>query len=262
MKSPACTNGVEPDPVHPVDARLLRRALDWLKKHASKFSFRRVAPVAVVHKHTVYYDLRAALQSGYCPICHLVTLATDRFLDHLLQEYVNDPDLREDFQETSGFCERHAATVASTGNAMGLAIIYGALIRSTCQRISGPILEGSLSTQAHCLACAYERERDAGYIQSLAGDLRDQQMQIAYRTGHGLCVPHLVAVLSSAPRDVAEFLIAQEEPRLNVLASELEEFVRKNDHHYAGEPMGAQGDSWLRALEKMTGCRPFGNRRS
>ena len=41
--------------------------------------------------------------------------------------------------------------------------------------------------------------------------------------------------------------------RYAVLRAELDEFIRKNDYRFQSEGMGAEGDSWKRAVGLMTG---------
>jgi hypothetical protein len=37
------------------------------------------------------------------------------------------------------------------------------------------------------------------------------------------------------------------------LGAELDEFIRKHDHHFAAEPTGAESTSWLRAVDLISG---------
>lgn len=41
--------------------------------------------------------------------------------------------------------------------------------------------------------------------------------------------------------------------RAEQLLAELKEFMRKSDYRFTGEPMGAEGDSWTRAVAWVTG---------
>jgi hypothetical protein len=40
------------------------------------------------------------------------------------------------------------------------------------------------------------------------------------------------------------------------LSSELSEFIRKKDHRFQNETFGPEGDSWLRAIEAVSGAAP------
>lgn len=55
----------------------------------------------------VLQEILAALAMG-CPICHLVSRRTARWIDTLLYERGNDPVTREQLRHSLGFCNRHA----------------------------------------------------------------------------------------------------------------------------------------------------------
>ena len=41
--------------------------------------------------------------------------------------------------------------------------------------------------------------------------------------------------------------------RYTLLADELDEFIRKRDYRFAREPSGSERDSWVRAIEALSG---------
>jgi hypothetical protein len=42
---------------------------------------------------------------------------------------------------------------------------------------------------------------------------------------------------------------------MHSLAGELGEFIRKNDYRFSAENVGKEKDSWLRAIELVSGAR-------
>lgn len=212
-------------------------------------------------KHMVYHELRSALRSGQCPICHLVTVSSERRLRFLFHECVNDPDVRTDLRLSLGFCSHHAAEAARLGNSLGIAILYNDMVARARERVRALASGRRVLALAPCPLCATEQKDEARYIRALANDLQDEPLQAEYGTAHGLCFSHLEAVMAQASGEVVSFLQAQEEARLNTLVHELQEFIRKSDYSFSHELMDVERDSWRRALEKIAGCLLSGRER-
>ena len=54
--------------------------------------------------------------------------------------------------------------------------------------------------------------------------------------------------------EVQEFLIEVQLASLSQLSGELQEFIRKSDYRYAGEPPGDERDAWIRAVQLWVGA--------
>ncbi len=59
-------------------------------------------------RHIAFYELRDAFAQPGCPLCRLEARVAERYLDFLLWERVNDPDLRQNLRQARGFCRDHA----------------------------------------------------------------------------------------------------------------------------------------------------------
>jgi hypothetical protein len=220
----------------------LQRCLAALRQRA-----RPLCSEPVVNRHLLYHALREALLSGQCPVCRLVAAGAEQRLRHLFHESVNDPLVRETLRGSLGYCVRHAEMAASLGDVCGVAILY----RDILSAGSGTRLRSPSS----CPECLAEQADEQRCLHALAHDLRDPDMQAAYRQSNGLCIPHLEPLLALTASEVAAFLISQEEARLAALVDELDEFIRKYDYRFAHEPADAERDSWRRALQKVAGAR-------
>jgi hypothetical protein len=207
----------------------LQRCLAALRRRA-----RPLFPEPVVQKHLLYHACREALLSGQCPVCRLVAAGTQQRLRHLFHESVNDPLVRESLRGSLGYCARHAQMAAGASDACGIAILYRDILSRVLRRLE--------AEERRCL-------------HALARDLRDPDLQAAYRQSNGLCVPHLERLLALSAPEIVAFVADQEEARIAALADELGEFIRKHDHRFAHEPMNAERDSWRRALQKAAGVR-------
>ncbi len=69
-----------------------------------------------------------------------------------------------------------------------------------------------------------------------------------------LCLPHLELVLAAAPdRHTRVSLRREQAGRLRLLAAELDELIRKLEWNHRDEPIGPEGNSWLRAATCLSG---------
>jgi hypothetical protein len=141
------------------------------------------------------------------------------------------------------------------GAALGALEGMGAPSGGLLGRLMGQPRGGAdpLAPQAGCPACARRREAEAIYLGTLAARIADEELRQHFDASAGLCLPHLRAALRRCdPPAFAQLKTAQ----LAVwgrLAGELDEFIRKNDHQFAHEPVGAEGSSWSRASLLVSG---------
>jgi hypothetical protein len=220
-----------------------------------------------------YHEVREACAQAGCPLCRLATEAVDRYLDAILYEDVNDPEMRAKLSASQGYCHTHAwRLTAQGGSALGIAIVYQDLVRQAARRLAGARLEPggllrragtgaavrALTPEARCPACAHRDEMERLSLTTLVEALaqRDKAMQAALEGSAGLCLPHLRRALEVTQDEAGfAFLRGLMEAKLKALAAELDEFIRKNDYRFSHEGFGAEGDSWQRAIGVVVGER-------
>jgi len=231
-----------------------------------------------------YYDLRAALTQPGCPVCRLTASDTERYLDGLLWESVNDPGVRHTIRQAGGFCHTHAWQLVRPGALLGVAILMNDVLRATLKALedgrfqavpalslrhaqesldrSQPAaatadLVARLTAKAECPACIHARQMEEIYLSTLTEHLLDEDGLLAdYKASDGLCLPHFRQALACL-RDQAAFdaLLTAQRTIWGRLVEHLGEFVRKNDYRFQHESWGDEGDAWLRAIASLTGTR-------
>lgn len=210
-------------------------------------------------------------QETACVVCRLTTRSVVRWLEALLNEYVNDPSTRETIRHSQGFCESHTRMLAACGDPLALAILYGDLARLTVERWeksaagSGKGRRSGLmdrllgaktqSERAPCPACVAHQEAQTRFVQALAAGMENEvskeEVWQAMDANAGICVPHIQQLMAEASPTMAKRLRDREIERLQNLQAELAEIVRKNDYRFRGEPWGSEKDAWRRALDKL-----------
>ena len=226
------------------------------------------------------YHLSQAFTQPGCPLCRLLAGIAEAYVDSLLWEMVNYPDLREEINRARGYCNQHAWLLAKSGAALGVAIILHDIIKTLLDVLQTPETESGLknllgnwnsqgnaklvdklSPQKPCPICVKVDMFEGQYIKLLVKNIiKSEELANAYAGSDGLCLPHFRQVLEQAsPGKTTGVLMTAQQTAWQHLEHELSEFIRKNDYQYKGK-FGSERDSWLRAIEAISGAvRPVGN---
>ncbi len=219
------------------------------------------------------HELRATLAQGGCSLCHLAAHAETQFLDSLTYERILDIPTRETLQKARGLCAPHArAWRAVQGCALPVALVYRPIIKDLLAETEPQTARGwfpraesphqiaeRLGIAAPCPVCRVGEETARRYAEVLLRDLGKDAagVRAPLIQGGGLCLSHLrLALAASGPAAGYQALIAAQREAWSALMAELDEFIRKNDYRFQGEPMGDERDSWLRALDALVGFSP------
>lgn len=240
-------------------------------------------------KSAGFYDLRQALAEPGCALCRLLAQTADGYIDSMLWELVNDPELRQELNETRGYCRDHAWLLVRHGASLGAAIMMKDIIDTlfriaaagqieppasfslrqmwqnfnTPQPNAGAKLADALAPQAPCPVCVKVQTSETYYTAALRQHLTGpDSLAPAYAASAGLCLPHFRLVLAgiTGPETLTALIDAQKAVWQR-LSAELGEFIRKKDHRFQHETYGPEGDSWLRAIEAVVGTPPKGKGR-
>lgn len=230
----------------------------------------------MVGKHTSYHELRGALAQEGCALCRLVRQAIHRYLDHLLYENVNDPGVHDGFRRARGFCNLHAWQLYEEHDALGTALLYRDVLQDVAEHLTGPVVPGAppgiwqrlrqigrpagraaalgdLTPRQPCPACLVRESTEQIYGQTLLAHLADPEVRADLAHSDGLCLPHLRQAVEMADRTEAAELIALQQEAWARLLGELGEFIRKQDYRFRDEPVGTEGDSWIRTVALVSG---------
>jgi hypothetical protein len=229
-----------------------------------------------------YHNIIQASSEPGCPLCRLAEKSVSAYLGALMYELVNDPEARDQIRETLGFCQAHAHHLAATtGSALGTGIIYRDVVNTVFKQLeaarytpprgvplhrlpealdrqrpaaASEAAVKALSPRAPCPVCVQEEKMEVLAIAALMAGLEDEKLRAALGGSAGLCLPHLRRALQAVRSQTAfDTLVDLARGCYAALRAELDEFIRKNDYRFQHEGMGAEGDSWKRAVDLMTG---------
>jgi hypothetical protein len=199
-------------------------------------------------KHTTEHEVREALSRPGCAICALNQRAVDGWIQSLLREGITNVPARLRFRESGGFCGEHTRMLEDYGSPLSVSILmYDVLTQAS------PASPGRRSAP-RCGVCDHLKEAEARYIDALAGSLVWPEVQRAFESSDGLCVPHIQRLIRRARRGTEQWVRLTCAGHLEPLISELAEIIRKHDYRYAAEPWGAEADAWRRAAARWSGA--------
>lgn len=232
-----------------------------------------------------FYDLRDALQEPGCAVCRLRAVASERFIDGLIDEKVNDPGLRATLRLSRGFCHQHAWLLDRSGAALGTAIVSHDVLKHVLadmergEFVPPPALSftraqelldqsrpksatsgfvAALEPAAECPACTRARETEEACLATLREHALEEGGLLAdYRVSDGFCLPHFRRLMAGV-NDAALFAALTEAQRAiwQQLVDELGEAIRKSDYRFYGELLPNEGHAWRRAIVALGGNLP------
>lgn len=236
-----------------------------------------------------YFDLIEAFPQPGCALCRLLLRGVEQFIDSMLYEFTNTNDMHAAFSASRGMCSEHGHLLRynKQGNVLAIARLYRTALDDVLAALNAPaappqspswaerLLGGAarannapladrLEPETGCIACDVmaEYERDyVGIICRYAGEARFQE---AFQASDGLCLPHFRQVTRALTNpDDTRALVGIQTAIWQGLRAELETFIDKQNYEHIGEPIGREGDSWVRAIMRMAGEKGvFGIRRT
>lgn len=106
--------------------------------------------------------------------------------------------------------------------------------------------------------CSIAAQAEEIFAFALLESISDTGFRKLYQASQGLCIPHLVQVLSDSEsggghESELATLLDLEQHKIAMLLDELKEYLRKHNYLYAHEPKGDEQTSWIRAVRKAVG---------
>jgi hypothetical protein len=218
-----------------------------------------------------YFDLLDEMTKSGCPVCNLLVRNTKKMLNTMLYEYVIEPEMHHIFRASRGLCNVHGWQLTEQSNVMSIAVLYKAVLdeilkevangKSSRKRVrqlfnkkeNGELVD-SLAHNAPCPVCEKNTDYGGRYVAVFSDKLTDEKFASAYQDSDGLCLDHFMQALNhSSDHKNTQVLVEMQRAIWDRLKHDLSEFVRKYDYNNAHEAIGAEGDSWLRAVRQMSG---------
>ncbi|MDQ7027796.1 MAG: DUF6062 family protein [Anaerolineae bacterium] len=239
-----------------------------------------------MNESTRHVDLLRAFAKSACPICALVLRDMQQDMDTLMLERINKVETHLMFRAGRGLCNAHAwGVMRAKGGSLGIAVMYESTLLSLMKDVAkvkpmgtasgfrrflgggksvGDSAANQLEPTGDCLLCTLMNKNESSYVNIVAENVHDSQLQQAYRDSDGgVCLPHsrMVIRLLKNPDDIHTLMDIQT-AKWHELQAELQLFIQENEDNVPQSEMGKEGDSWQRAIRYLSGEKDvFGYRR-
>lgn len=226
-----------------------------------------------------YFDLIETFPKPGCAVCNLLLHDIERFVDLLLMEFDNSNEMHDVFIASRGVCAEHGEMLRRNklGNVIGVSRLYRTTLQNLVRildsaapealpqsgleklmrrplKADGAALADELQATGTCVVCDVMDTYERDYIGIFSQYLPQQAFQEAYRQSEGLCLPHLQQTLriTTDPASL-ETLIRIQADIWRELLTELTLFIDKQNYERLGEGFGSEGNSWIRAIQRLAG---------
>jgi len=225
-------------------------------------------------KFRVFFD------KGECPICQSTAEHLQRFYFWFVTKSYYNPALMDQLKDSYGFCKEHTWKLIEAGRSYLTEVMYGYLVRNTKSNLEqllkkiqpsevkkASLLRRKLGRKdfrkimeiltiwSHCPPCESLEWNAKCAMKEFLEVLNGKDMKELYKKSGGLCVLHLLEVLSISEEAEATYLIEGKIERTKRLDEEVCEFLRRFGYRYENEPKGQEQDSWIRATRFFVGKR-------
>lgn len=201
-----------------------------------------------------------------CPICAAQSQAVWDFFVDWQYEISKDEDVRRAFRGSHGFCGVHTWLFQQIANAHGINQGYAPLIEVVAEVLhtlvgqsahkGATVIDALIPTVESCPACRVLRQTGEAQIPGLLAEIATPEGQERYHQTLGVCLPHLrLALLSSPPQEIADFLLSEAANRLEEISEDMHSYVLKHDALRRGLLNSNEENAWRRALLQLAGER-------
>jgi hypothetical protein len=186
-------------------------------------------------KHINFFELQKAAKNPGCPLCRIVAIRAERYIDNMLFEHVSDRGFRARYRAAGGFCDFHSRGLEAFRDGLAVAILGRDILED---RIDSFKKRKPWRPKSPCPVCE-ERDRiEEEYLSFLAGtggkdgDSRvteeEMEFRAAFTASDGLCAPHYARLLvtpKGKPRSVPAWLKDFQETKFNELLARVGRFI-------------------------------------
>lgn len=193
------------------------------------------------------YTAADLLTGTGCPVCRYAGESGNRYLAWFALEAHADPATVTRLCSSLGMCPRHTrALMSQPGAARRLTAVYGYLVRSTREQLTGH--RGRL---AACQACGLDERASGRALEVLVEDLSgDSAVRYRYLELGGLCIPHLRSAPARGNRRIIAWL-AQAQAAAASSGPAIPLWLAGTDHDAPARAVLRQAATTIRLLPGM-----------
>jgi hypothetical protein len=222
-------------------------------------------PTQVAAPPTDANALLKAMATKGCSVCNRLAETAFAFFARWQSELSSNEQTQHVFADELGFCPLHTWQLADLSSILGLCTGYPRLLERLVDEFSrlaastqdAPDSLAWLKENAKtCRVCSVLRDTEERLIARMATVLSDSAGQQAYAASQGVCLPHLILLLTVARNPkVEKFLLAEAAQHFERWAEDMQSYAIKRDALRRGLQNADEEDAHLLALIHLAGHR-------
>ncbi|MDQ6670284.1 MAG: hypothetical protein M3069_05965 [Chloroflexota bacterium] len=210
------------------------------------------------------FEVRDALGLPGCAVCRLALRSVGRWLAAVVNEGVNDVQLRDELRAARGFCNVHAHRwLTEVHSVLGTAIVYEDLLKASLRELDaadkaqrGGLWRAIMGAQAidvgDCPACRAQTQAEERFLAALLATVAVDPGVL--EGSAGICARHVRSTLRRGGPG-AELILRQTRSAVERLLGELAEVIRKEDYRFRHEARtDAERSAPRRAVAHVAGA--------
>lgn len=209
--------------------------------------------------------LLKAMATQGCPVCNHLAETAFAFFARWQSEVSSNEQTQRVFADELGFCPLHTWQLADLSSILGLCTGYPRLL----ERLVDEFSSIAASTQdapdslawlrdhvKTCRVCSVLRDAEEQFVARMATVLSDSAGQQVYAASQGVCLRHLLLLLTAVQNPKVEtFLLAEAARHFERWAEDMESYAIKRDALRRGLQNADEEHAHLRALIHLAGNR-------
>ncbi len=238
----------------------------------------------------VWLKIEEALKMDGCPICYIMKVSTEHYIENLLYEYVLDVGVRSKLHKSAGFCANHAYKLVDVikklnDDGLKIAILYETIlgeeivklewirneigqarihkkflfdlrVKSKKEKVLNFV--NKLLPTGECPACFQERMTESLYVDEFYRRVSDDEFKSLFSSENViLCRYHLIEILrkcaSENDKASLSFFLQSQILKIQKLLGDLTNFIDKHDYQKSGSFTKDEIKSWKFVLEYFSG---------
>jgi hypothetical protein len=178
-----------------------------------------------VDRHINFFELQKACEKPGCPLCRIVAVRAERYIDNMLFEHVSDRGFRKAYRRAGGFCDNHARRLAAFRDGLAVAILGRDILED---RMASFEKRKAWRPKERCPVCVEKDRIENEYLGFLAGcgeaGADERELREAFSASEGFCAPHYGKLLASF-RNVPRWIAAFHEKKFAELRARVDVFI-------------------------------------
>ena len=180
-------------------------------------------------KHINFFELQKASEKPGCPLCRIVAMRAEQYIDNMLFEHISDRPFRALHRAAGGFCSFHSRNMVSYRDGLAVAILSRDILED---RIASFEKTRPWQPKGRCPICEERsriEEEYLGFLAASGGNSKEEEeLRHIFSASEGLCAPHYSGLLFTPKgrlRAIPQWLKEFHETKFRNLLNRVNQFI-------------------------------------